>query len=415
MTQNARLPLCAITAIATALAAGIAAAQSAPAPVETGPAARPDVSPAFPEQTRAPARESAFGLETETLAGGLIHPWGIAVLPGEEGYLVTERSGHMRRVTEDGEVSDPIAGIPAVYDVEQGGLLDVALAPDFDDSRMIYWTYAKPLGEGMSVTAAARGRITEDLATVARVRDDLFNQVPPSPTPMHYGSRVVPTADGAVFITTGDHFTEEERHYAQDLGKTYGKIVRLTPAGATPDDNPFADQGETAAQVWTLGHRNVQGAAIHPETGAFWVIEHGPQGGDELNLVERGANYGWPDVTYGENYDGTPVTGGDHDHDAKGYTPPRYYWDPVIAPGDMTFYEGSMFPEWEGDALISALVAGGLVRLDLDGDIVTGEERLLSGLGRVRDVAVDDDGALLVLTDYEDGRIVRISRASETN
>ncbi|MEE4117913.1 MAG: PQQ-dependent sugar dehydrogenase [Paracoccaceae bacterium] len=414
MTLHPCLRIAATAALGTTLA-GLASAQSAPQPVETGPASRPDVTPAFPEQTRAPARDSGVDLETATLALGLRHPWGIAVLPGEAGYLVTERSGQMRHVTEGGTVSDPIAGIPAVHAVEQGGLLDVALAPDFDDTRMIYWTYAKPLGEGMSVTAAAKGRITEDLGTVARVEDDFFNQVPPSPTPMHYGSRVVPTGDGHVFVTTGEHFTEEERRYAQDPGKTYGKIVRLTSGGATPDDNPFADRGETEAQVWTLGHRNVQGAAIHPETGAFWVIEHGPQGGDELNLVERGANYGWPDVSYGQNYDGTPVTGGDFDHAAKGYTPPRYYWDPVIAPGDMTFYDGSMFPEWEGDALISALVAGGLVRLEMDGDTVTGEERLVSDLGRVRDVAVDDDGALLVLTDYADGRIVRISRTAESN
>ncbi len=183
MTSRTHLRLGVTTALATALSACLAVAQSAPEPVETGPANRPDVTPAFPEQTRAPARESAFGLDTETLAGGLIHPWGIAVLPGDAGYLVTERSGHMRHVTEDGEVSDPIAGIPAVYHVEQGGLLDVTLAPDFEDSRMIYWTYAKPLGDEMSATAAAKGRITEDLATVARVRDDLFNQVPPSPTP----------------------------------------------------------------------------------------------------------------------------------------------------------------------------------------------------------------------------------------
>jgi glucose/arabinose dehydrogenase len=400
-------------ALGTALAGGTAIAQ---APVEQGPPNRPDVEPAFAEQTRAPAQDSGIELATETIADGLVHPWGIAVLPDDAGYLVTERSGALRHITVEGEVSDPIAGLPPVHDVNQGGLLDIALDPSFESTRQIYWTYAKPLGDGMSITAAARGRLSDDFSRVASVEDDLFNQTPPSPTPMHYGSRIVPDGDGNVFITTGEHFTEKERRYAQDLDKTYGKIVRLTSGGNTPNGNPFADRGEIEAQIWTLGHRNVQGAAIRPETGQLWAIEHGPQGGDELNMITGGENYGWPQVTYGRNYDGTPVTGGDFDHASNGFMPPRYYWDPVIAPGDMTFYDGELFADWQGDVLIGALVAGGVVRLDLEGDTVMGEERLVSDLGRTRDVAVDHDGSLLVITDYSDGALIRLTPENmETN
>jgi len=408
------MPRFATTALSLsfALAALPAAAQE---PVQTGPENRPDVSPAFPEQTNAPALDSGVTLASETVVSGLEHPWGIAVLPGDQGYLVTERSGTLRHVSEEGVLSEPIAGIPAVFNEEQGGLLDIALDPEFGDNRRIYWTYSKPLGEGRSVTAAARGTLTEDLGTVFEVEDDLFNQTPPSPTPMHYGSRIIPDGDGHIYITTGEHFTPEERQLAQGLDNTYGKIVRLSTAGNTPDNNPFADRGETQAQIWSYGHRNIQGAALEPETGQLWAIEHGPQGGDELNRIEPGQNYGWPEVSYGENYDGSAISGGAHDHEEAGFTPPRYYWDPVIAPGGMTFYEGDMFEEWQGDLLIAALVADGIVRLELDGDTVTGEERLATDLGRVRDVAIDSDGSILVATDYEDGELIRLTAETASN
>ena len=399
------------TILAATLGASSALAQSA---VDQGAPNRPDVEPAFAEQTRAPAQMSDVALVTDEVADGLVHPWGLAILPQGNGYLVTERSGELRHISTGGTVSDPIAGMPAVYAQEQGGLLDIALDPEFEENRLVYWTYAKPLGDGMSVTAAARGRLSEDLSTLSSVEDDLFTQSPPSPTPMHYGSRIVPDGEGHVFITTGEHFTEEERLLAQEMDNTYGKIVRLSEDGSPPEGNPFADAGALQSQIWSLGHRNIQGAAIRPETGELWVIEHGPQGGDELNLISRGENYGWPSVTYGQNYDGTPITGGDYDHAAKGFVEPRYYWDPVIAPGDMTFYQGEMFPEWQGDALIGALVAGGVVRVELDGTTVVGEERLVSDLGRTRDVDVGPDGALLVLTDYEDGALVRITRENDT-
>jgi glucose/arabinose dehydrogenase len=394
----------ALLATTTLLATGLAAAQ----PVAEGPANRPDVEPAFPAQTDAPAATTATELATEEVAGPLEHPWSIAVLPDDAGYLVTERPGRLVHISQSGEISDPIAGVPEVLDEEQGGLLDVALAPDFAESRVIFLTYAKPMMDDLSATAAARAVLSEDLAELTGV-EDIFVQSPGSPTPMHYGSRVIPDGAGHVFVTTGEHFTAAERAYAQDLDKTFGKIVRVGVDGSVPEDNPFT--GDPAAQrnIWTLGHRNIQGAAIRPGTGQLWAVEHGPAGGDELNLVAPGENYGWPVVSYGINYDGSPVSEGLHDHAEDGFAEPAYYWDPVIAPGGMTFHDGAMFEDWDGDVLIAGLVAGGLVRLEMDGDRVTGEERLVTDLGRVRDVTVDRDGSVLVVTDFEDGALWRIT------
>ena len=391
------------------LAAGAAAAQTG-APVEEGEENRPDISPAFAAQTEAPAVETEAELETTEVAGPLVHPWGIAVLPGGDGYLVTERPGRLVHVTERGEVSEPIAGVPEVLAEEQGGLLDVALSPDFAENRVIFLTYAKPMTDGLSATAAARAVLSEDMTELTDV-EDIFVQSPGSPTPMHYGSRVVPDGEGHVFITTGEHFTEEERDYAQDLDKTYGKIIRVGADGVVPEDNPFAGEPGAQTNIWTLGHRNIQGAAIRPDTEQLWAIEHGPAGGDELNLIEEGRNYGWPDVSYGINYDGTEVSDGLYRHEENGFEEPVYYWDPVIAPGGMTFYDGGMFEDWQGDLLIGGLVAGGLVRLVMDGDRVAGEERLVTDLGRVRDVAVDRDGSVLVLTDFAEGGLWRITPA----
>jgi aldose sugar dehydrogenase len=399
-----------LLATTAALVAGAAAAQ----PVDEGAPNRPDVSPAFEAQTDAPAVQSEVAPETTRVAGPLVHPWGIAVLPDDQGYLVTERPGQLRHITAEGEISDPIGGVPEVLAQDQGGLLDVALSPDFAEDRVVFLTYAKPMMDDLSATAAARGVLSEDMTELTEV-EDIFLQSPGSPTPMHYGSRVVPAGDGHVFVTTGEHFTEEERVYAQDLDKTFGKIVRVAADGAVPEDNPFTSERGAQNNIWTLGHRNIQGAAIRPENGQFWVIEHGPAGGDELNLIEPGANYGWPVVSYGVNYDGTEVGEGLYRHEDEGFAEPAYYWDPVIAPGGMTFYEGEMFADWEGDILIAALITGGLVRLEMDGDRVAGEERLVTDLGRVRDVAVDGDGSLLVVTDDPDGALWRITPSGATS
>lgn len=396
------------------LAAGLITACAAGAqsgPVEQGRKNVPAFEPAFEGQTRAPASQSGITLQAETVADGLEHPWAVAVLP-EGGYLVTERPGRLRVIGADGTVSDPVAGLPEVHARRQGGLLDVAVEPDFTGGGMVYWTYSKPLGGGLSATAAARGLMAEGLAEITGATD-IFVQEPPSPTPMHYGSRLAFGGDGMVFVTTGEHSRPDERVHSQDLGKTYGKVIRITAEGAAPPDNPFALDDEAIDTIWSYGHRNIQGAAIHPVTDELWIVEHGPKGGDELNRIRAGGNYGWPVISYGENYSGAPV--GEGITAAPGMEQPRYYWDPVIAPGGMTFYQGEMFPDWQGDLLIASLTPGGVMRLELDGDTVTGEERLFAGQGRIRDVAVDHDGALLVLTDHDDGALLRLTPAADSD
>jgi aldose sugar dehydrogenase len=401
MRPNARGAL--ILSATTLLGAPAALAQS-DQPVPQGEPNVPEFRPAFPKQTRAPAADSGITFAVETFAEPLEHPWGIDVLP-DGGYLVTERPGRLRVISADGGLSEPVAGVPEVLAEGQGGLLDVRVGPSFAGDRLIYWAYAKPLGGGRSATAAARGRLAEDLSEVTEV-EDIFVQEPPSPSPMHYGSRILFDGEGHAFITTGEHFTEEERVLAQELGSTYGKVVRVHPDGSVPEDNPFVGQEGAIGSIWSLGHRNIQGAAFHPESGELWVIEHGPQGGDELNRIEPGANYGWPVVSYGENYDGSLV--GEGATAAEGMQQPRYYWDPVIAPGGMTFYDSDMIAEWQGDLLVSSLTPGALVRLELDGDTVTGEERLLTDQGRVRDVEVAPDGSILVITDRDDGALLQL-------
>ena len=380
-----------LLATAAVIATG-ACAQS----VDQGAKNAPQFSPAWDTQTRAPAQDSGVTFDIEVLADGLNTPWGVAVLPGG-GYLVTERSGALRLV-QGGQAGPPIAGVPQVLAQRQGGLLDVALAEDFADSRVIFLTYAKAMSGGMSATAAARAVLSADGTQLSQVRD-VFVQDPPSPNAMHFGSRVVQQGEH-LFITTGEHFYNRERQFSQDLDKTYGKIVRVTLEGGAAAGNPFDNE------IWTLGHRNVQGAALRPSDGTLWALEHGPAGGDELNLITRGANYGWPVVSYGVNYSGSDVGSGEARR--EGFKEPQYYWDPVIAPGGFAFYEGDMFDGWEGDVLAASLNPGGVVRLVLDGDRVMGEERFLDGEMRVRDVEIDRDGAILIL-DNSDGRLLRLT------
>ncbi len=385
----------------TATAIALTVAAPAMAQVDQGPPNVPGNTPAFENQTRAPEIENAGTLRTETVAGGLVHPWGVEPLPGG-GYLVTERVGRLQHIAADGTLTE-VEGVPEVVAQRQGGLLDVALAPEFETSREIYLTYSKPQGSGEAATAVASARLSDDAAALEDLTD-IFVQTPPSPTAMHFGSRVVPDGD-ALYVTLGEHSSEAERVLAQDLSASYGKVVRITPEGGAADGNPFVDQTDALPEIWTYGHRNPQGAALGPE-GRLWVLEHGPAGGDELNLVEPGANYGWPEVSYGQKYSGSPV--GTGETSAEGVTEPVYYWDPVIAPGGFTFYEGDMFEGWDGDVVASSLTPGGIVRLSLEGDRVTGEARYLSELGRVRDIDIDADGALLVLTDDPDGALIRV-------
>ena len=352
--------------------------------------------PAFRNQTNAPATARKTDLSTSIVADGLEIPWGIAILP-DGGYLVTERTGRLNLI-RDGKVQR-IGGVPNVLDKGQGGLLDVAVADDFAITRRIFLTYSKPGGNGRAMTAAATGVLSEEMTQISGLKD-IFVQTPAASGGRHFGSRIVIDNDYA-FITTGDR---GEQPSAQDPRATRGTVVRITLDGGIPKDNPFVASGERLGEVWTYGHRNPQGAALHPETGELWTIEHGPKGGDELNRIKKGANYGWPIVSYGENYVGTAVGSGEPR--APGIEEPVYYWDPVIAPGGFAFYTGDLF-DWNGDILASSLNPGGLVHLRMQGDKVANETRYLEHLGRVRDVEVDSDGSLLLLTD--EGNVVRVT------
>ena len=387
----------------TAALACLAAAACAD-PVPQGPP-NSDLAPAFAGQTRADALP-ATPIEIEVFATGLDTPWGIAALP-DGSYLVSERSGALRRVSAAGQVSPAISGVPRVDARRQGGLLDVAVAEDFAETRRVWMTYAKRY-DGGTGTAVAHGVLSADGTALSDVTE-IFLQEPPSPTPMHYGSRIVfEPGTGNAFVTLGEHSAARERVLAQDIETTYGKVVRIDAlTGAPAAGNPFLD-GPGIDTIWSWGHRNPQGADIHPGTGALWTIEHGPRGGDELNLTEAGRNYGWPVISYGIEYRGSEIGAGIAVQ--EGMEQPVYYWDPVIAPGGMDFYEGSLFAGWQGDLLIGGLVAQAVVRVTFEGGRVVGEERIAEGIGRVRDVEVIADGSVLALIDAPApfGEIVRI-------
>jgi glucose/arabinose dehydrogenase len=324
----------------------------------------------------------------------------MAFLP--DGHLlVTERPGRLRIVGQDGRVSAPLAGVPAVLARGQGGLLDVALDPHFASNQLVYLSYAEPGTDGTAGTAVARGRLgaggLEDVHVI-------YRQQPKVPGLHHFGSRLVFASDGTLFVTQGDRFAYREG--AQDLSVGFGKIVRINGDGSLPRDNPFVGRDSVRPEIWSYGHRNVQSAALHPETGQLWTVEHGARGGDELNRPEAGKNYGWPVITYGVDYSGMKIGEGTA---RPGMEQPVYYWDPVVAPSGMTFYTGDAFSGWKGSLFIGSLRPGLLVRLTLDGGRVVREERLLSGLReRIRDVRQGPDGFLYLLTDNHDGRVLRV-------
>jgi len=338
-------------------------------------------------------------IKVETLTNKLVHPWGLAFLPDGR-MLVTERPGRLRIVTRDGKLAPPLGGVPKVYASGQGGLLDVALDPNFASNRLVYLSYAEPDPGGAS-TAVARGKLGDNGITGLKV---IFSQKPKVSGGNHFGGRLVFARDGTLFITTGERAKFDP---AQDLSGHLGKIIRINPDGSVPRDNPFVGRDGVRPEIWSYGHRNAQGAALHPLTGALWETEHGPRGGDEVNVPQAGKNYGWPLVSWGDHYSGLPI--------AKPPTRPDltdaiYHWTPVIAASGLTFYTGDLFPSWRGNLLAGGLVSRGIVRLTLDGNKVTGEERI--GLGaRVRDVRQGPDGAVYVLTDEDDGKILRLSPA----
>lgn len=375
--------------LALAVAPPLALAQACK-PLETRSPNAPDQRPAFPGQTRACAAKSNVAFEVVVLAKGLEKPWAVEPLPGGD-FLVTEKPGRLRIVSAKGELGPPIAGLPPVDARGQGGLLDVALSPKFDADRTVFWSYAEPR-KGGNGTAVARGVLSPDRRNLGDVRV-IFRVMPTYDGTMHYGSRLAFGPDGMLFVTTGERSDTPMRKYAQQPDSQLGKVVRMHPDGS-------------GSEIWTLGHRNVQAAAFDAQ-GRLWIVEHGTRGGDELNLIEKGRNYGWPLQAYGEEYSGRPIAGAVTA--PPGYEQPVYYWDPVIAPSGAQFYTGDAFPAWRGNLFVGSLKDRMLVRLVLENGKVIGEEHLLAGRGeRVRDVRQGPDGALYIVTDESNGKLWKI-------
>jgi glucose/arabinose dehydrogenase len=337
----------------------------------------------------------------ETVADDLEHPWGLAFLPDGR-MLVTERPGRLRVVSPDGKVSQPLGGVPRVFAQGQGGLLDVALDPDFASNRLVYLSYAEP-GDGGASTAVARGRLN-DGATALEKTEVVFRQMPKVSGGLHFGSRVAFSPDGKLFVTMGDRGKFDP---AQDLSVHIGKIVRINRDGSVPQDNPFVGRSGVRPEIWSFGNRNVQAAAVHPETGALWEAEHGPRGGDELNLIEPGKNYGWPLVSWGRHYDGRDIPDPPTRPNLAGSV---HQWTPVVGASGMAFYTADAFPAWRGSVLVGGLVSRGIVRVMLEGGRYAGEERIPLG-ARIRDVRQGPDGFVYALTDQDNGRILRLRPA----
>ncbi len=434
-SQTALLMAIVLMAAGTACAQGgrDAAKTSAPAaapatstspctPLETRTANAPEQKPAFPEQTRACAVKSGVAFDVTVLAKGLERPWAVEPLPDGD-LLITEKPGRLRIVSAKGEVGPPIGGLlpigsggvsaasgqgglPPITARGQGGLLDVALSPNFSRDRTIFWSFSEQR-EGGSGTSVARGRLTEDRRNLEQVRI-IFRAMPTYDNGLHFGSRLAFGPDGMLYITLGDRFDKmTTRPQAQHLNSHLGKIIRINPDGSAPADNPFAGKAGALPEIWDIGHRNVQSATFD-DRGRLWTVEHGAKGGDELNLIEKGKNYGWPLATYGEEYSGEPITGAATAR--EGYEQPVYYWDPVIAPSGAQFYTGDAFPAWRGSLFIGGLVSQRLVRLVIKDNRVVGEEHLLEDRKqRIRDVRQGLDGALYVVTDETDGELWRIT------
>lgn len=400
-----RLPRLALAVLVVSIA-GLSAQPAATQPCQPVEDRSPNASgqrPAFAGQTRACAARSDVAFDVVVVAKGLEKPWSVEPLPGGD-VLVSEKPGRMRVVAASGEVGPPIGGVPAVDARGQGGLLDVALSPTFATDRTLFWSYAEPR-DGGNGTSVARGVLAADGRSLGQVRV-IFRVLPTYDGTMHYGSRLAFGPDGMLYVTTGERSVGSMRKHAQQLDGHLGKVVRIAPDGTVPRDNPFAGRKDAQPELWSVGHRNVQAAAFDPQ-GRLWVVEHGTRGGDELNLVQKGRNYGWPVVAYGEEYSGLPIRGSETDR--PGYEQPRYYWDPVIAPSGAQFYTGDAFPAWRGSLFVGALREQRLVRLVIDGDKVAGEEHLLADRGRrIRDVRQGPDGALWLVTDETSGELWKI-------
>ena len=387
-----------------ALTMAVGTAQQA-GPVDLRPANDPTQKPAFAGQTDAPEKKSNVAFDVVPVAQGLERPWAVAFLPDGK-MLVTERPGRLRVVTPDGKLSEPVAGLPELVAAGQGGLLDVLLDPGYQKNDTIYLCYSQPK-PGANNTAVARARFVDGAAPRLEDVKAIYEQAPSLDSRLHFGCRLVWGRDGTLFIAQGDRSITEGRMQAQDLDSLIGKVVRINSDGSIPKDNPFVGKSGARPEIFSIGHRNIQAAALHPETGELWEVEHGTRGGDELNVVRKGKDYGWPTIAYGIEYRGGPITGGIQQK--EGMEQPIYYWDPVIGPSGMAFYTGTLFPAWKGNLFVGGHATNDLVRLELNGEKVVAEERLLKERKeRIRDVRQGPDGAIYVLTDSANGSLLKL-------
>jgi glucose/arabinose dehydrogenase len=381
---------------------------SAPkAPVETAPPNVPEFKPAFASQTRAPAMHTRTELEVKELARGLALPWALAFLPDGRVLVTEKHEGKLLLLTLGGGKPKQIKGVPRVDGHDQGGLLEVALGPDYASSHLLYLSYYEPR-EGGNGLAVARARFVDGAQPLLESLQVVFRMQPTLDSSKHAGGRLVFAPDGTLFVTLGERSILKGRVQARELASDLGKIVRILPDGGIPKDNPFLGKTGARPEIWSLGHRNVLGAALDAKQ-RLWVAEMGPRGGDELNLIERGKDYGWPTIGYGEEYSGARIHATTQ---APGLEQPVYYWDPVISPGALAIYSGDSIPEWKGDFLIAGLSSEALVRLTLKDDRVVGEERLFTERHeRMRDVVQGPDGAVYLLTDESNGKLLRVAPA----
>ncbi len=390
-------------------------------PIETRQPNAKEQTPTFPEQTRACAVETKTVYEVSVVAKGLNKPWAVEPLPNGD-FLITEKGGQIRIISNDGKIGEPLEGVlsveqggvtqaskqgglPPITARGQGGLLDVALSPNFKKDQTIFWSFSEDREDG-SGTSVARGRLSKDRKKLEDVRV-IFQAVPAYNNGLHFGSRIAFGQDGKLYVTTGDRFDRPNRLKVQQLDNHYGKVMRINPDGSIPKDNPFVNKKGAKPEIWSLGHRNLQSAVFDPN-GKLWTVEHGARGGDELNLIKKGENYGWSVVTFGQEYSGQAIPNAKTTRES--YVDPVYYWDPVIAPSGMEVYTGSKFPEWKGNIFIGGLASQRLVRLIVKDNKVVGEEHLLTGRNqRIRDVKQGNDGFLYVVTDEGDGELIRIA------
>jgi len=394
-------------AITMTFSATFANPQQAPdttgAPVETK-SPNSDYKPAIAGQTRVAGVKTKSAFDGKLLASGLNSPWGIATLPDGR-FLITEKRGQMRIVTPAGKITEPITGIPEVNPAGQGGLLGLAIDPDFAKNRTVFWLFSEKTDDG-NETAVAKGKLSADEKTIQNV-EVIYRATPAFKSNLHYGGRVVIDKTGNLIISTGERSDIKSRPQAQQLNSALGKVIRITKDGKPAPGNPFAGKSDARPELYSYGHRNVQGLALNPANGDLWEHEFGPRGGDELNRIQPGKNYGWPTITYGLEYSGQKVGEGNTQMD--GYEQPVYYWDPVVSPSGMTFYTGDNMPEWKNNLFISCLSGLHVARLVIKDNKVVGEERLLANLQqRFRDITQGKDGALYTITDQ--GNLYRIGK-----